>query len=226
LRAAMVGAARARAALRGGGCSGCGGLRRRRFAAVAAEVEYTIHPYQDRQELNFNRSSEFCMMTLRHPEVQRASEQQRAALYAKKVVDRGHHLKTVFGKYLKDGKAFLDREELQEALAAVQVPSADIHVNDILHRYDGKVDQESFKAAVHEAWGRPPALTYCDRLAPMHDGVMLRLMACALFSGWAGRRQWIIACAACGIFGLTLCAQLPSWRTPLTTLISTLRSCR
>eukprot|EP00448_Togula_jolla_P000296 CAMPEP_0170611988 /NCGR_PEP_ID=MMETSP0224-20130122/23482_1 /TAXON_ID=285029 /ORGANISM="Togula jolla, Strain CCCM 725" /LENGTH=310 /DNA_ID=CAMNT_0010937459 /DNA_START=40 /DNA_END=972 /DNA_ORIENTATION=+ len=168
---------------------------RRCSSTSGDQAEFTIHPYRDRPELGFERSSEFCMVTLRHPDLVNATRNRQLEMYRTKYSDRVVYVDALFKKYDKTCTGFLNADELRGALSSIRVPSTEFRVSELLQRH-GPISLEEFRNVVTEAWGRAREVDFSCDLAEMHAGMAghfpLNHCRAILFVGRASPVHWTL----------------------------------
>eukprot|EP00928_Gymnodinium_smaydae_P054964 TRINITY_DN38642_c0_g1_i1.p1 TRINITY_DN38642_c0_g1~~TRINITY_DN38642_c0_g1_i1.p1 ORF type:complete len:317 (+),score=50.82 TRINITY_DN38642_c0_g1_i1:87-1037(+) len=151
----------------------------RTFSVAPDAVEFTLHPYSDRPELGYERGTDFCMLTLRHPAFEHPAREQPvgtnaasaplSGLFRRAREERANYVRDLFHQHLEEGETSLDLTRLRPLLTHIQMPPNDLLLQDLKQRYEGgAICLKTFEKIVTEAWGHPPDIQYSDRLADLH----------------------------------------------------------
>lgn len=158
-------------------------------------LEITFSPYHDLPELGFNRSQEFCMLTLQHPAFENTTPESRRLMYDSKREDRVKRARKIFTDEDKMGTEVLDRDELKRAAERIGLPSHEAAVVGMLQRHsgscvDGGINFEEFLNVLTEAWGRVPSPEFHEDFSVLHK----KVPGCVSIEGlrsysWLGRNS-------------------------------------
>lgn len=128
---------------------------------MSTRMGYTLSPYEDADREGYRRGSEFCLLTLQHPEYDVDDTMELRELYTEKADVAAQHLDEAFVKGAQSSGA-LDESQLSEVLAAIGLPPTNEQIRSELLRLEAEtpeLQREELADLLRETWG---GIVYLD----------------------------------------------------------------